>query len=62
MQLVSRFDRLHPRSTVGVRVAVGIWLLIGAGIACSDGYWWGVVIVLPSALNFYIAYRTFKDR
>jgi hypothetical protein len=62
MQLLSPFDRRHPRTSAGVRVAVGIWLLIGAGFACRDGYWWGLAILLPGALNFYLAYRILKAR
>jgi hypothetical protein len=45
-----------------VRIVVGVWLVVGAGIAGHDGYWWGLVIVLPSALNLYLAYRTLKAR
>lgn len=62
MQLLSPFDRRRPRTSAGVRIAVGIWLLIGAALACHDGYWWGLVILLPGALNFYLAYRTLKAR
>jgi fatty acid desaturase len=61
-QLVSPFDRRRPRTSAGVRIAVGVWLLIGAGIACFDGYWWGLVILLPAALHFYLAYRILKAR
>ena len=60
MQLLSSFDRRRPRTSAGVRTAVGIWLLIGAGFACHDGYWWGLVILLPAALHFYLAYRILK--
>jgi len=45
-----------------VRIAVGVWLLIGAGIACNDGYSWGLVILLPAALHFYLAYRILHAR
>lgn len=61
-QLVSPFDRRRPRTGAGVRIAVGIWLLIGAGIAWFDGYWWGLVILLPAGLHFYLAYRILKAR
>jgi hypothetical protein len=62
MQLLSSFDRRRPRTSAGVRIAVGIWLAIGGAIACDNGYWWGLVILLPAALNFYLAYRTLKAR
>jgi hypothetical protein len=62
MQLLSPFDRRSPHTSAGVRIAVGIWLLIGAGFACHAGYWWGLVILLPAALNFYLAYRILSAR
>jgi len=62
MQLLSSFDRRRPRTSASVRIAVGVWLLIGAGFACHDGYWSGLVILLPAALNFYLAYRILKAR
>jgi hypothetical protein len=62
MQLVSAFDRGHRRTSAGLRIAVGVWLLIGAGIACGEGYWWGLVILLPAALHFFLAYRILKAR
>jgi hypothetical protein len=52
--------RRRPRTSASLRIAVGIWLLIGAGLACHDGYWSGLVILLPAALNFYLACRILK--
>ena len=62
MQLLSSFDRRRPRTSASVRIAVGVWLLIGAGFACHEGYWSGLVILLPAALNFYLACRLLKAR
>jgi hypothetical protein len=62
MQLLSSFDRRRPRTSASVRIAVGVWLLIGAGFACHDGYWSGLVILLPATLSFYLAYRILKAR
>ena len=52
------WGRRHPNLIVRVRVAIGIWLLVVAGILLGNGYWWGVLIFLPAALHFYLAYRT----
>lgn len=52
-----RWERRHPRLIVRVRVAIGIWLLVAGAILLSEGYWWGVVMVAPAALHFYLAYR-----
>jgi hypothetical protein len=46
-----------PRLIVRVRVAIGIWLLVAGAIALGEGYWWGVLMVAPAALHFYLAYR-----
>jgi hypothetical protein len=62
MQMLSSFDRRRPGTSASLRIAVGIWLLIGAGFACHAGYWSGLVILLPTALNFYLAYRILKAR
>ncbi len=40
-----------------VRVAIGIWLLVAGAILLNEGYWWGVLMVAPAALHFYLAYR-----
>lgn len=52
-----RWERRHPRLIVRVRVAIGIWLLVLSAILLGEGYWWGVVMVAPAALHFYLAYR-----
>lgn len=52
-----RWERRHPRLIIRVRVVIGIWLLVVAGILLGQGYWWGVLILLPAALHFYLAYR-----
>ncbi len=52
-----RWERRHPRLIVRVRVAIGIWLLVAGAILLSEGNWWGVVMVAPAALHFYLAYR-----
>jgi hypothetical protein len=49
--------RRHPRLIARVRIAVGIWLLVAAAILCAEGRWWGVVLVAPAALHFWLAYR-----
>jgi hypothetical protein len=45
-----------------VRVAVAVWLVIAAAIAWDDGYWWGVLLLAPAALHFYLAYRLLHRR
>ena len=52
-----RWERRHWRLIVRVRVAIGIWLLVLGAILLDRGYWWGVLMVAPAALHFYLAYR-----
>jgi hypothetical protein len=52
-----KWERRHPLLIVRMRVAIGIWLLVLGAILVSDGYWWGVLMILPAALHFYLAYR-----
>jgi hypothetical protein len=51
------WERRHPRLIIRVRVASGIWLLAVGAILLGGGYWWGVLMVAPAALHFYLAYR-----
>ena len=52
-----RWERRHWRLIARLRVAIGIWLLVLGAILLGGGYWWGVLMVLPAALHFYLAYR-----
>lgn len=52
-----RWERRHPLLIIRVRVAIGFWLLVAGGILVGKGYWWGVLMVAPAALHFYLAYR-----
>jgi hypothetical protein len=54
---VSSHASRHPRLVVGVRVGIGIWLLVAGAILYGSGYWWGVLMAAPAALHFYLAYR-----
>jgi len=50
-------ERHHPGLWIWVRVLVGIWLLILAGILCQGDRWWGLALLLPAALHFFLALR-----
>ena len=52
-----RWERRHWRLIVRARVAIGIWLLLLGAILLGGRYWWGVLMVAPAALHFYLAYR-----
>ncbi len=57
MSLVPPHPYRHPRLVISVRIGVGAWLLVAAAILCGSGSWWGLVLVAPAALHFYLAYR-----
>ena len=57
MKPLGSSDHSHRRAKAGVRFSVGVWLLALAAYACSSGYWWGVLLIAPAALHFYLAYR-----
>ena len=40
-----------------VRFGVGTWLLALAAYLCYSGFWWGVLLIAPAALHFYLGYR-----
>jgi hypothetical protein len=52
-----KWERRHPQVVIGVRVAIGIWLLVAGAILVGNGYLWGVVMLAPAALHFYLAFR-----
>jgi hypothetical protein len=57
MKLVSPYGRKSPRFVARVRIGVGLWLVALTAIMCGYSYWWGVLLLAPAALHFYLAYR-----
>jgi hypothetical protein len=52
-----RWERRHPLLIIRMRVAIGTWLLVAGAILLSEGYRWGLLMVAPAVLHFYLAYR-----
>lgn len=57
INLLSRLERKHPGLWIWVRVLSGLWLIILTCILCNAGMWWGLSLVAPAALHFYLAAR-----
>jgi uncharacterized protein (DUF58 family) len=57
MKRLTPYDHGHRRAMGRVRFGVGIWLLALAAYLCYSGFWWGVLLIAPAALHFYLAYR-----
>ncbi len=50
-------ERHHPGLWIWVRVLSGIWLVILTAILCQYGRWWGLALLAPAVLHFYLALR-----
>jgi hypothetical protein len=57
MRLRSSHDHHRHRAAAHVRFGVGLWLLALAVYLCDSGVWWGLLLVAPAALHFYLGYR-----
>jgi hypothetical protein len=57
MKAFASYPHSHRRAKARVRFGVGIWLLALSAYACYSGAWWGVLLVAPAALHFYLGYR-----
>jgi hypothetical protein len=57
MKLLTSHDHSHRRAMARVRFGVGIWLLALAAYLCYSGFWWGLLLIAPAALHFYLGYR-----
>ncbi|MHB1570313.1 MAG: hypothetical protein ACYC0H_14060 [Solirubrobacteraceae bacterium] len=47
----------HSHAVITIRVISGVWLVILSGILCAIGYRWGLVLLLPAGLHFYLAHH-----
>jgi hypothetical protein len=57
MRLPRSHNHSHPHAVARVRFGVGLWLLALAAYLCYSGSWWGLLLVAPAALHFYLAHR-----
>jgi hypothetical protein len=62
MNLVTGFDRRHPRTVLVIRVLVAAWLLGLTGILLANGYWgWALVTIAGAVANIALAYRVARE-
>jgi hypothetical protein len=52
----SPWERSHPGHWILGRTLVGIWLVILTAVQCQTSLW-GLALLAPAALQFYLAYR-----
>jgi uncharacterized membrane protein YebE (DUF533 family) len=61
MNMVTAFDRRHPRAVILIRVLVTVWLLALTGILLAYGYWgWALLTIAGAVANSVLAYRVYR--
>jgi len=61
MNMVTSFNRTHPRGAILIRVLVTAWLLALTGILLADGYWgWALLTLAGAVANIVLAYRVWR--
>ena len=61
VNVVTGFDRKHPRSVILIRVLVTVWLLVATGILLADSYWgWALLTLAGAVANGVWAYRVYR--
>jgi hypothetical protein len=61
MDMVTGFDRRHPRGVILIRVLVIAWLLALTGILLAYGYWgWALLTLAGAAANAVLAYLVYR--
>jgi hypothetical protein len=62
MNVVTGFDRRHPRSVILIRVLVMAWLFGLTGVLLPYGYWgWALVTLAGAVANIVWAYRVWRS-
>ena len=61
INMVTGFDRRHPRGVILIRVLVTAWLFVATGILLADGYWgWALLTLAGAVANIVLAYRVYR--
>jgi signal transduction histidine kinase len=53
----TQFGWRHVKRVAVLRLAVAVWLVILGSIFCAYGHWWGALLLVPAALNGWLAYQ-----
>ena len=61
MNMVTSFDRRHPRSVILIRLLVTAWLVALTGILLAYGYWgWALLTLAGAVANSVVAYLVWR--
>ena len=51
------WDLRHRKSALAIRLLLAVWIAVIVVVLCATGRWWGLVFVLPLALDLYLLRR-----
>jgi 1,4-dihydroxy-2-naphthoate octaprenyltransferase len=52
------WDLRHRKSSLVIRLLLAVWIaVVVVVVLCSTGRWWGLVFVVPLALDLYLLRR-----
>jgi hypothetical protein len=51
------WDLRHPKSALVIRLLLAVWIAVVVVVLCATGRWWGLVFLVPLALDGYLIRR-----
>ncbi|HEX3802471.1 MAG TPA: hypothetical protein VHV75_06500 [Solirubrobacteraceae bacterium] len=51
------WDLRHRKSALAIRLLLAVWILVVVVVLCATGRWWGLVFIVPLALDLYLLRR-----
>jgi polyferredoxin len=51
------WDLRHRNSSLTIRSLLALWIVVLVVVLCATGRWWGLVFVIPLAVDLYLLRR-----
>jgi hypothetical protein len=51
------WDLRHRKSSLVIRLLLGVWITVVIVLLCAAGRWWGLVFVVPLLFDLYLLRR-----
>jgi hypothetical protein len=61
LRLTTSYDKRHPYLMGGIRLAVGVWLVVLSVLLLWIDDWWGAVLLIPAGLSFVVGARVLRN-
>ena len=61
MRLTTSYDVRHPVLMAWVRFVPGAWLVVLTALLFSIGDWWGVALLVPAGILFWVGVRVLRS-